>query len=108
VSTQRVTPQPREQPRAPGPTRAAYAALAKGFCLFASGLGADASLTYFSRDLGTILVLTELAGVAVIVLIFLIAILYGSNNTCERAFRLLRWVANQPEPPPPNPGAEGS
>jgi xanthine/uracil permease len=107
VSTERATPQPSEQPQTPGPPRTARAVLAKGFCLFASGLGADASLIYFSRNLGTILALTELASAAVIVLVLLIAILYGSKDTCERAFRLLRWVANQPEPSP-NPGAEGS
>jgi hypothetical protein len=31
-------------------------------------------------------------------LILLTAILRGSSQTCERAFRLLRWIANRPEP----------
>jgi hypothetical protein len=108
VSTRPPTLQPGEQPQASGPPRAAHAARAKGCCLLACGLGADASLTYFSRDLGTILTLAEFAGAAVIVLVLLIAILYGNRDTCERAFRLLRWVASRPEPPPPSPGAESS
>jgi hypothetical protein len=29
------------------------------------------------------------------------AILWGSSQTCERVFRLLRWAANRPEPPAP-------
>jgi hypothetical protein len=34
--------------------------------------------------------------------VLLIALLHGSDQTVERAFRLLRWVANRPEPPSPD------
>jgi len=34
-------------------------------------------------------------------LVLLGAILWGSSQTCERVFRLLRWAANRPEPPAP-------
>ena len=37
----------------------------------------------------------------IVALILLTAILRGSNETCERVFRLLRWIANRPEPPAP-------
>ena len=30
--------------------------------------------------------------------------LFGSQELSERAFRLLRWIANQPEPPTPLQG----
>jgi len=38
----------------------------------------------------------------VVVLVLLGAILCGSDKTCERVFRLLRWAANRPEPPGPS------
>ncbi len=63
------------------------------------GIGADASLTFLGRDLGAIIALTEIAVPAIIALAVLVAVLRGSENTCERAFRLLRWLANRPEPP---------
>jgi hypothetical protein len=46
-------------------------------------------------------VITPLA----VALILLAAILAGSEQTCERVFRLLRWIANRPEPPGPGPGS---
>lgn len=67
--------------------------------LAGAGLGADAGLAISSRDLGAVLALTEVTVLAVIALTILIAVLCGSDNTCERAFRLLRWLANRPEPP---------
>jgi hypothetical protein len=33
--------------------------------------------------------------------VVLAVILRGSDQTCERIFRLLRWIANRPEPSPP-------
>jgi hypothetical protein len=71
----------------------------RAMSLAGAGLGADAGLAIFSRELGAILVLTEVAVFAVIALTILTAVLRGSDNTCERAFRLLRWLANRPEPP---------
>jgi hypothetical protein len=67
--------------------------------LAGAGLGADAGLAIFSRDLGAVLALTEVAVLTIIALTILTAVLRGSDNTCERAFRLLRWLANRPEPP---------
>ena len=65
-----------------------------------TGLGADASMMQINRDLGAILILTEFAVLSVIAMILLLAILRGSDATCERAFRLLRWARNQSEPSP--------
>ncbi len=33
--------------------------------------------------------------------VLIAAILVGSDRTCERVFRLLRWAANRPEPAAP-------
>jgi hypothetical protein len=51
--------------------------------------------------LGQVLVAIDVIAPAVVALVLLSAILRGSTQTCERVFRLLRWVANRPEPEGP-------
>ncbi len=47
--------------------------------------------------LGEVIVITE-----IVVALTVIAIaLFGSQALSERAFRLLRWFGNRPEPPAP-------
>jgi hypothetical protein len=71
----------------------AWPALAAG----AGVLSGQGAACYLYPALGLVL-----AAVDVIVpLVLLVAILCGSTDTCERVFRLLRWVANRPEPPAP-------
>ena len=90
-----------EQSGSPRSLRPAPAAPARACWLaLPASLGAEASLAYFSRTLGAIVTLTEVAGTTVIVLVLLGVVLFGSKDTCERAFRLMRWAANRPEPPP--------
>jgi hypothetical protein len=48
--------------------------------------------------IGEAMIVTDLAVPTVVGLILLVAILRGDNVTCDRAFRLLRWIANRPEP----------
>jgi hypothetical protein len=48
-----------------------------------------------------VLAVADLAVPVIIALVMLAAILRGSGETCERAFRLLRWVTSRPEPPAP-------
>ncbi len=36
-----------------------------------------------------------------VVLTVIFAALFGSSDLSERAFRLLRWIGNRPEPPGP-------
>jgi hypothetical protein len=38
-------------------------------------------------------------GTLLVVLIVMTAIIVGNSQTCEQVFRLLRWLANRPEPP---------
>jgi hypothetical protein len=33
--------------------------------------------------------------------VLIAVIVFGSDDACERIFRLLRWIANRPEPPAP-------
>ena len=72
--------------------------------LYVAGLGVDAGVGYHSHQVGLTLAFIELTVPAVCVLILLSVILFGDDHTCERAFRLLRWIANRPEPPQPTRG----
>jgi hypothetical protein len=55
---------------------------------------------YLYRPLGAALAAVVIVPLA-IALVLLGAIMRGSDQTCERIFRLLRWITNRPEPPPP-------
>jgi hypothetical protein len=101
MSTQPLAPQPHEKTHASGTPERAPALLSRNsWLLIPTVMGVDAGLTYMSRDLGVILTLAEGATATIIVLILVLTVLYGSDSTCERAFRLLRWIVNRPEPPP--------
>jgi hypothetical protein len=54
--------------------------------------------------LGEIVLLVEL----VVVLTLVGTALFGSLDLSERAFRLLRWIGNRPEPPAPEQAARGA
>ena len=89
-------------PRVTTPTAQAPLSAAWKLGIGSAGiLGAGSGAGYLYRPLGaalaTIVVLVPLA----IALVLLGAIMRGSNQTCERIFRLLRWLTNRPEPPPP-------
>ena len=62
-----------------------------------AGIGAPATLFMLHPLLGGIVALVELT---VVLTIFGTA-LYGSETLSQRAFRLLRWMVNRPEPPTP-------
>lgn len=51
--------------------------------------------------------LTAVAVVLVVLLVLMIVIVFGSDQRCNRVFRLLRWLANRPEPPAPDSMAAG-
>jgi len=99
LNTRPLAPQTGGPTRAPGSLRPwRKAPGAARWLVLPAGIGADAGLAYVNRSLGTIVTLIEVAGAIVIILVLLTTILYGSKDTCERAFRLLRWIRNQPEP----------
>jgi hypothetical protein len=79
--------------RAPVPWRA----LATG----AAVLGSETAATVVHPALGEALALADVIGPLAIALILLAAILFGSDQTVERVFRLLRWAVNRPEPKAP-------
>jgi hypothetical protein len=66
----------------------------------ATSIGAPAGLALLHPALGAAAFLTELA----VSLIILGTALFGAKEYSERAFRLLRWIADRPEPdaPPDN------
>lgn len=68
----------------------------------AGALGAEGVAGYLSPRLGAALAATDILVPLTITVVLIAAILLGSNQMCERVFRLLRWVANRPEPPSPH------
>jgi len=64
-------------------------------------LGGEGVAGYLHPALGEALAVADVVVPLAIALVLLIAILCGSDQTCERVFRLLRWTANRPEPPGP-------
>jgi hypothetical protein len=63
----------------------------------AAGIGTPTTLSVLHPLLGGIVALIELT---VVLTIFGTA-LFGSETLSQRAFRLLRWAVNRPEPPAP-------
>lgn len=56
---------------------------------------------YLHPAVGAALAIANGAASLVTVLTIIGAVLFGTDKTCERIFRLLRWLANRPEPPSP-------
>jgi len=63
----------------------------------ATALGTPMGIGALHPIFGEIIAVSELtAGLTIIG-----TALFGSADLCDRAFRLLRWMANRPEPPAP-------
>lgn len=68
-----------------------------------TSLGAPIGIGAADPLIGTMALVIELA----VALTIIGTALFGSPALSERAFRLLRWIANRPEPPCPSaPGAD--
>jgi hypothetical protein len=64
----------------------------------AASLGTPLGIGMLNALLGEVIAITE-----ILVALTVIAVaLFGSEALSERAFRLLRWFSNRPEPPAPN------
>jgi hypothetical protein len=64
----------------------------------AASLGTPVGIGLLRPMLGEIVI-----GIEVVVVLTMIATaLFGSQTLSERAFRLLRWFGNRPEPPAPD------
>ena len=84
-------------PPAPDSGRAPWRAAGIGLTSLGAPIGIGAAshllgLTAFALELTTALTIIGTA-------------LFGSQVISERAFRILRWIANKPEPPAPAPTA---
>jgi hypothetical protein len=64
-------------------------------------LGSEGLAGTLHPALGEALATADVVVPLAIALVLLTAILLGSDQTCERVFRLLRWAANRPEPAAP-------
>jgi hypothetical protein len=67
-------------------------------------LGAPAGIGVLHPVLGEVIAIIEVA----VVLTIIGTALFGSSALSERAFRLLRWIGNRPEPPVPAPAYLGN
>ena len=86
-------------PALPAPARSAAARR-----VFGAGvgvLGGEGLAAYFYPALGEALAAADVIIPLAIALVLVAAILRGSDQACDRVFRLLRSVANRPEPPAP-------
>jgi len=77
--------------------RALWRAIGAG----AGVLGGQGVAGYLHPLLGEALAAADVIVPLAIAVILLFAILRGSSQTCDRVFRLLRWIANRPEPTTP-------
>jgi hypothetical protein len=63
----------------------------------AASLGGAVGIGMLHPLLGEVIAITEI----VVALTVIAVALFGSKTLSERAFRLLRWFGNRPEPPAP-------
>jgi hypothetical protein len=73
----------------------------------AAFLGAESTASYLHPALGEALAAADTIIPTIVMLVLLAAILRGSTETCDRVFRLLRWITNRPEPPSPDRNTQG-
>ena len=80
-----------------------------GWCKLGAGLlGTQGAVAYLYPAFGEILAIADIIIPLIVALILVTAILLGGDQTCERVFRLLRWIVNRPEPPGPKLGGSGA
>jgi len=63
-----------------------------------ASLGSAVGIGVLHPLLGEVIAITEI----VVALTVIAVALFGSQALSERAFRLLRWFGNRPEPPAPS------
>jgi hypothetical protein len=96
VNSERVVARARKTPPATAQASAWWKLGAGTVVITAEGTAA-----YVQPALGAALAVADVTVPLAVALLLVAAVLCGSNETCERVFRLLRWIANRPEPPAP-------
>jgi hypothetical protein len=76
--------------------------VARSVGLGLGAIGAPAFSASLDPILGQMLVMAEVGALLVVVF----AALFATRHISERAFRLLRWCSNRPEPPAPDRTAD--
>lgn len=66
-----------------------------------AGVLGEVILGYHNQALETISIVCDVGLPTVLILVLIATILFGSEARHERAFRLLRWLGDKPEPPGP-------
>jgi hypothetical protein len=89
------------RPAAQPTTRPGTGKRVLGVSTGAGVLGGEGLAACLHPRLGEALAVADVIVPLTVSLVLLAAILLGSSQKCERVFRLLRWIANRPEPPSP-------
>lgn len=89
--SQAASPPPTPRPQAPWRILGAGAGIG----------GGEGVAAYLHPALGEVLAGADVIAPIAMAGVLLCAILFGSEQTCERVFRLLRCIANRSEPPAP-------
>jgi hypothetical protein len=93
-----ITPRPVDQQSSSTRHKAAgWAKLGTGLLVLAG----EVAEGWLHPALADALAIADVAIPVASMLIVFAAIIFGSDQTCERVFRFLRWVTNRPEPPAP-------
>lgn len=103
-SEESCAPVPTPPPGLPGPPRAQprrEPARRRTPGAGISVLCSEGLLACLHPALGQALAIADITVPLAVALTLLAAILFGSSQTVERVFRLLRWIADRPEPPGP-------
>lgn len=66
------------------------------------GIGAQGAVIYVRPAIGVALVIVNVTIPLIIALVIFITTVWGRQDTCDRVYRLMRMIANRPEPPEPS------
>lgn len=93
---------PPDGPQSPVPPAwhrsSSWAKLVTGLAVAAAEAVAD----YLHPGLAEALAIADVAIPVILLLILFAVVVLGSHQTCDRVFRLLRWITNRPEPTAPD------
>lgn len=86
----------------PAPGSRGRRPVARSVAVGAGSIGSPAALLYTGHTTAAaVLGIAEAALVVVFIAVLCYMVFFGTEEQCERSFRLLRWLRNEPEPESP-------
>jgi len=91
----------------PAPGVRSHRSVARPLAVGAGSIGPAALFYTGHTTAAAVLGIAEAALVVVLIAVLCYMVFFGTEEQCERSFRLLRWLRNEPEPesPPAKPTA---